>query len=406
MSASAVGPSSLRKGLVRGTRTIFEKLERKSLKRLTPALRRLPIEHRVIFFESHRGLSYSCNPKAICEEILRQKLPVECVWSLEDTMLELPPQVTKVRRFSPRYYYHHSCARVLVHNADFPERLPIRKDQVYINTQHGTPLKLMGSDLREKKADNYPKEFSRTGRWTHLVSPNRYSSEIFRRVYLYDGPVHEFGYPRNDLFFHRNTLEEIARLKQRWGLPRDKKLILYAPTWRDVGSSRVDHGFELALDLKALRERFGNEYVLVLRLHHLIASKLALTTEDRAFAFDFSAAQYDIQELLLAADVLITDYSSVMFDYANLGRPTVFFAYDLDAYADQIRGTYFDLSAEGPGPVVRTMPDLLDALANIRTWRPDYAERERAFREKFCADEHGGASKAVVDRLIRPALGI
>jgi CDP-glycerol glycerophosphotransferase len=382
------------------------RLRRRSLKQLTRALRLLPIERRVILFESHRGLSYSDNPKAICEEVLRQGLPVECIWSFGDMTLEVPPGVRKVRRFSPRYYYYHSCARVLVHNGDFGENLPIRSSQVYINTQHGTPLKLMGTDLQDKKPDAYSPDYSKNGRWSHLVSPNRYSSEIFKRVYRYDGPVHEVGYPRNDLFFQRNTPTEIAALKKRWGLPPDKKVILYAPTWRDTGGSKIDRGFQLALDLEALKERFGGEYVIILRLHHLIATALELTEAQRSFAFDFSEPQYDAQELLLAADVLITDYSSMMFDYANLRRPTIFFAYDLDAYTNSIRGTYFDLRTEGPGPVVRTMPELIEALDGIESWRPEYTERELAFHERFCALENGTASKAVVDRLIRPAMGL
>ena len=327
-----------------------------------------------------------------------------CVWSVRDMALELPAGAIPVRRFSLRYYYYLFCAQILVQNGEFSPTRPIHRGQTYINTQHGTPLKLMGTDLSHKSPNVYSDSYGKTTRWTYLVSPNRYSTEIFRRVYRYDGPVLEVGYPRNDLFFTRNSPDEVARLKKRWGLPLNKKVILYAPTWRDIGTSRVDRDFQLQLDLAELRRRLGNEYVVVLRLHHLISSHLELTDADAGFAFNCSSAQYDAQELMLAADVLVTDYSSMMFDFANLRRPMIFFAYDFDEYSTSIRGTYFDLRAEGPGPVVHTMPELLRAIEGISRWLPEYAERERTFRDKFCATESGNASRTVVEQLILPIL--
>lgn len=392
--------AALSERLGRGLRRLRRVVARRSF----GALHLGPRPPTTILFESHRGLTCSCNPRAICEEVLRQKLPVQCVWAVTDLSISTPPGTKKIRRCSPAYYYYHAHARVLVHNAEFADNLPIRKEQVYINTQHGTPLKLMGTDLSYKNPAAYPASYGKTGRWTHLVSPNSYSTDIFRRVHRYDGPVLEVGYPRNDIFFQRNSPTEIGALKEKWGLPPDKKVILYAPTWRDVGASRFDHDFQLALDIDALRSRFGEDYVLLLRLHHLISSRVELTPTQATFAFNVSSAAYDPQELMLCADVLVTDYSSMMFDYAILRRPMIFFTYDLDTYTNETRGTYFDLREEGPGPVVQTMPDLIDALSNIDQWRPHFAQREQAFHEKFCGQETGEAAKIVVDRLIRPAI--
>ena len=366
----------------------------------------LPISKRVIFFESHRGLSYSDNPKAICEAIISSKLPIRCVWSLEDTNLVVPVTVKKVKRFSIPYYYYHACARILIHNGEFTQNLPIRKNQTYVNTQHGTPLKLMGIDIPKKRLEVSLEEYSKDGRWNYLISPNSYSTEIFRRAYLYSGPILEVGYPRNDIFHSRCKPEHVVAIKEKLGLPLDKKVMLYAPTWRDSGNRRMDRDFKLRLDLRELFEQFGNSHVIVLRLHHLISSANFIESDLSFFVFEFSSAQYDVQEIMLVSDVLITDYSSMMFDYANLCRPIIFFAYDFAEYSTEIRGTYFDLKTHSPGPVVECMNDLIQSIRTIETWTLEFSEKQISFHEKFCSLESGIATQRVIDEIIKPEIGI
>lgn len=389
-------------------------VRRIAVKGLFAALRRLPLRHDLIFFESFRGKSYSCNPKAISEEVQARGLPVVCVWSLLDTSVPVPAGVRKVRTMSLGYYYYHACAKVLVHNTEFKENLPIRPSQIYINTQHGTPLKLMGSDMVMHIPEiegggrrwNYnPKN----GRWRHLVSPNPHTTEVFRRVFQFDGSVLEVGYPRNDVLFKRNNPDDLHSLKVKLGLPRDRRIILYAPTWRNQGASRTDRSFRLQFDLPRLEERLGATHALVLRLHHLVAGaareEVASYGERLSqFVLDRSSEAYDVQELMLVADVLVTDYSSVMFDYAILQRPMVFFAYDLDEYSSATRGMYFDLNEIAPGPVVTDAAALVNTLATVDEWRPGYRERERVFRERFCPWDNGEAARKVVKAAILPAL--
>lgn len=381
-------------------------MQNRAQKLMAFGFRQLPVLDRTIFFESHRGLSYSGNPKAISEAVQRLLPEARCVWSFVDTSLETPAGIIKVKKGSPDYYRYHSRAKVLVHNGEFGQQLPIRREQVYINTQHGTPLKLMGSDIARKRGKDVGKEYSRTNRWSWLVSPNRYSTEIFTRVFDYQGPVLEVGYPRNDIFYNRNDPNSISSIKAKYGVPEDRRVLLYAPTWRDVAGARVERGFALKLDLSRLYDRFGRSHVLLLRLHHLIASKLELSGDLANFAFDVSSAEFDAQELMLISDALITDYSSMMFDYANLKRPMIFYAYDLDEYENDIRGMYFSLEAEAPGPVVRDMDGILEAISNLQESQAvDESKRER-FLRKFCANENGRASEQVVERLIAPALCI
>lgn len=379
-------------------------------KLLHRALQLHPIEPQTVFFESHRGDSYSGNPKAICEAIVARGLPIQCVWSLHDTKAQVPKGVKKVKTGSYDYYYYHACAKVLIHNTEFRQNLPIRSEQVYINTQHGTPLKLMGSDMVDrnpniegqgKRWNYYPKN----GRWTHLVSPNRHTTEVFRRVFQFDGSVLEYGYPRNDLFYTRNTPGEIRSLKIRLGIPLDRKVILYAPTWRNNGASRKDAKFQLRLELDSLQREFGETHVVILRLHHLIVASLRIDPQMRDFVFERSSSKYDAQELMLAADVLITDYSSMLFDYCNLRRPIIFFAYDIEEYSSKTRGMYFDLREKAPGPVVTEMQGVLEALRTIDSWRALYAEREAAFYAEYCSLDDGHAADKLIDNIIAPACG-
>jgi len=156
------------------------------------------------------------------------------------------------------------------------------------------------------------------------------------------------------------------------------------------------------LDIETLYEDFGDTHVIMMRMHHLISSVLRIDKRWANFAFDFSEARYDIQELMLVTDILITDYSSVMFDYSNLKRPIIFYVYDYDLYSAEIRGTYFDLKKEAPGPVLETMDELVDAIASIDDLVPKYRDKQQAFNRKFCSLEKGTASRAVVDQVIRP----
>src|SRR5699024_1567020 len=175
---------------------------------------------------------------------------------------------------------------------------------------------------------NYKRNFyEQSRRWDYLSSPNGYSSDIFKRSFLFDKEMLEFGYPRNDILYTRNNAKDIKKLKKKMNIPHDKKVILYAPTWRDDDFiARGKYNFSLKLDLQDMQKRLGDEYIVILRMHYFIANALDIEPF-KGFAYDFSTYD-DIAELYLISDILITDYSSVFFDYANLKRPILFFTYD------------------------------------------------------------------------------
>jgi CDP-glycerol glycerophosphotransferase len=209
-----------------------------------------------------------------------------------------------------------------------------------------------------------------------------------RGAFGYEGEVLEMGYPRNDLLFAADRDEVRAGVRARLGVPEEARAVLYAPTWRD------DAAFSTALDLTGLAAALGDAYVLLVRAHSAVAATLSL--HDGPRVRNVSDVD-DVGELLLAADVLVTDYSSVMFDFAPLRKPMLFFTYDLERYRDELRGFYIDFEAEVPGPLLATTPELADALRDVDAVGARYAQAHERFVERYCDLDDGRAAARVVD---------
>ncbi|HIU66506.1 MAG TPA: CDP-glycerol glycerophosphotransferase family protein, partial [Candidatus Caccomorpha excrementavium] len=213
----------------------------------------------------------------------------------------------------------------------------------------------------------------------------------------------ETGYPRNDILHCENRDELEAMFRRRLGIPEGKKTILYAPTWRDDEFyGKGEYKFALKLDLQRMKERLGEGYVVLLRTHYFIADAIDVS-EYGGFVMNFCRYN-DISELYLVSDILITDYSSVFFDYAGLRRPMIFYTYDLDKYRDILRGFYISIEDEVPGPLAFTTDEVIDAILNIDRITKQYKEKYDAFYEKFCSLEDGHASEKVVNAVFGPAL--
>ena len=226
------------------------------------------------------------------------------------------------------------------------------------------------------------------GKWDALISPNPFSTEIFRRAFDYEGRILETGYPRNDLLLSPAAPELRKAARAALGVPDEARAVLYAPTWRDSWS------FDLQLDIAALARRLGETHALLLRPHP--HSTVEWEGQRGSSAIDVSAHR-DIRELYLAADVLLTDYSSAMFDFAITHKPMLFFTYDLDEYRDVTRGFYLDFESEAPGPLLTTTDEVADALENLESVSAHYASSYAAFRDRFCALEDGAATQRVIE---------
>jgi CDP-glycerol glycerophosphotransferase len=363
-----------------------------------PGVRRVPqlvrrVDADVALFESWHG-SYSDNPRAIAEELRRRGARVRQVWVLRDDAPERPPDVETVAPGSRRHLEYMGAARWVVTNSNLPGYFHKKRRATYLQTWHGTPLKRIAFDIPAPAFRGSAKYLRNlrddVAKWDYLVSPNRFSTDVFRRAFRYAGPVLETGYPRNDLL--RSPAEAAAvreRLRARLGIPEDARAVLYAPTWRDDVRR-----FSTELDLGRMADALGDGCFLLLRAHQLVAATVGAQSHPRVR--DVSGLP-DIRDLYAVADVLVTDYSSVMFDFAVTGRPILLFTYDLASYRDDLRGFYFDLEREAPGPLLSTTDEVIEALRGLDAVAARHAAEYRRFAERFCHLDDGHAAARVVD---------
>ncbi|MET4654057.1 CDP-glycerol glycerophosphotransferase [Exiguobacterium sp. PvP048] len=388
---------------------LLTKIRRKKIHKgllLYRLFQQLPVQKNLVLFESFLGRGYSDNPKALYLTLQKQRPELQLVWifAKEPNAAVKAACPNWVLRNSPKYYYLMAQAQYWIFNTRQPLSLKKRRETMYLQTWHGTPLKRLGLDMDEvhmpgTNTEQYKKNFSAQAKeWNYLLSPNPYSSAIFKRAFDFRGLLLETGYPRNDLLYAPDRQQQAEQIKQSLRLPPGKKVILYAPTWRDDEFvTKGQYRFNLKLDLKQMQSRLGDDYIVLLRMHYLIAEHLDLTAFD-GFAYDVSAYG-DIAELYLISDLLITDYSSVFFDYAHLNRPMLFFTYDLEKYASVLRGFYFDFEAVVPGPLLKESDQVIDYIEHIETRSKQYEEKYTAFQERFCSLDDGKASQRVVDAL-------
>ncbi len=365
-----------------------------------------PIEKDLIVFESGVGKQYADSPRNIYEEIVSRNLNYKKVWVYNSNTRFNDPNTKKIKRLSPEYYYYLARAGYWVNNQNFPAYIKKRSGTTYIQTWHGTPLKKMLFDIEniQGRDEGYLERIhGATKNWDYLISPSEYASNAFRSAFRYEGEILEIGYPRNDLFYKTERHEISQKVKRKLKLPRDKKVILYAPTFRDnETASNNKFTFNLKMDLHALKEQLGEEYILLTRMHVVISNKLQIPDELADFVYNVSNYP-DIQELYLIADILMTDYSSVMFDFANTNRPMLFFTYDLEEYKNDVRGFYMDFEQEAPGPLLFHTEDIIDAVKDIKEIEARYNEKYEAFKRKYCPLEDGHATNRLVNRFFEKA---
>jgi CDP-glycerol glycerophosphotransferase len=382
-------------GDVQGLRVIFSaplsdrergRLQQASLEADYRAARYEPLD--AVFFESFFGQNASCNPRAIDRALATLRPDIARYWSVADASVEVPEGAIALIEGSAEWWRIRGSARLLVVNDWLRKRFRKRKYQTVLQTWHGTMLKKLALSRLRLDLRSMIATLRERARWDILLAQNGYSKKVFRRAYAYLGPVWEEGYPRDDVLLTGDS----AAVRARLGIADDVAVLLYAPTWRDDRPDHVDH-----LDVSRLADTLGDGYVTLVRGH----SRTLLPGENLYAKNVLDVTGYpDVSELFLVADALITDYSSVMFDFTVTGKPLFFFTPDLEHYREKLRGFYFDLISAAPGPVVSTLEDLVELVETRGAIQPRYAEKYRAWRARFNPRDDGSAAERVVRRLL------
>jgi CDP-glycerol glycerophosphotransferase (TagB/SpsB family) len=356
---------------------------------------RRPLDPDLAVFCAYWGRGYACNPAAIHAKARELAPHIRSVFLVEaDQAHAMPRDVEHVVIGSRRYWEVLARATNLYNNANFAEGVVKRRGSVHVQTQHGTPLKHMGVDqsthpVVAARSGSFTKLLGRVDRWDFNLSSNRHSTQMWERAFPGSYEHLEYGSPRNDVYCTA-TGEDVARIRRELGVPEGKTAVLYAPTHRDHHT-----GFETGLDLEAFCAAAGEDVVVLLRAHYFYDRGRARSS---GRIIDVTGHRSS-EDVCLAADALVTDYSSIMFDYANLDRPIVVYADDWEVY-QETRGVYFDLMAEPPGPVARTPEELARIFRDGEHAGAESRALRAAFRERFCQFDDGLAAERVVRRVL------
>lgn len=364
---------------------------------------RYPIQKKMVVFESYLGSSYACSPKAMYEAMCADDAykDYEKIWMFKNpekySFLEQNPKTILVKKGSKDYYRYYAQAKVWITNYLPEYGVRKRQGQIYVQTWHGTPLKKIGCDvlrthLPSAERKRTFKKYVREGQSIdYLPSPSEFYTEKITSAFCLGGQarVLQKGYPRNDALVTLNE-EKILDIRQKLHLPEEKKVILYAPTWRDnQHTPGVGYTYELGIDFSSLQKKLDGKFIILFRAHYLISNQFEFQ-KYKGFIYDVSEYD-DINDLYCAADLLITDYSSVFFDYANLKRPILFYMYDYEEYKEQMRDFYFGIE-ELPGPVILEQRDISDDIFKVLEMFV-YDEKYQKFNERFnpvreaCSDQ-------------------
>ncbi|WP_151485146.1 bifunctional glycosyltransferase/CDP-glycerol:glycerophosphate glycerophosphotransferase [Streptomyces albicerus] len=360
---------------------------------------RKPVDENLAVYAAYWGRGYACNPAAIHRKARELAPHIRSVFLVREQELpHMPEDVESVVIGSRRYWEVMARAKYAFNNVNFETAVRKRPGTVHVQTHHGTPLKRMGVDQIEYRAvaaatGNFGRLMRRVDRWDYSLSSNAHSTEVWSGAYPSSFQHLEYGYPRNDRFYTADP-GEVTAIRERLGIPEDRVALLYAPTFRDYPRD-VSAQFDLARFCTEL----GPEFVVLLRAHYFLDGNADLQQAVAAGQLIDVTSLRETEDICLASDALITDYSSIMFDYANLDRPIVTYADDWDVYRDT-RGVYFDLLSGPPGHVARTQDELIQVFTTGE-WADERSAGLRArFRERFCQFDDGRAAERVVRRVL------
>ena len=366
-------------------------------------------DEKLFLFSSFEGHNFADSPKAIYEYLKNSKEFKDCkfIWCFEHPenykFLEENEQTRVVKQNSKECEKCYKAAKYWILNHRVAVHRHPKKNQVFVQCWHGTPLKKLGFDI--DSGDNVintqkelcEKYLTDAKKYSYMLSPSPFATEKFISSFNLksigkENCIIEEGYPRNDFLF-KFTEQDASAIKEKLGIPENKKIILYAPTWRDnQHQTGVGYTYKIEVDFDMLKKELGEDYVILFRAHYFVSNSFDFEKYS-GFVFDVSKID-DINELYIISNILITDYSSVFFDFANLKRPIIFFMYDIEQYENELRGFYIDLK-ELPGKIIKTESELIEEIRNSDNF--EYNETYQKFNKKFNLLDDANASKRVVD---------
>ncbi|MEU4260298.1 CDP-glycerol glycerophosphotransferase family protein [Streptomyces argenteolus] len=372
-----------------------------------PAQRRLPLRDVVLYAGGHTG---GDAPRAVHAELVRRSTEVEHLWVTDGSAgaaARVPPAAVPVVAHSSAWYEALARARRIVTAGQLPAWFERRPDQTVVQTWLGAPLGRFGLDLTGTLYADHQYLASlphRSAQWSVLVSPSAFATPHLRRALAYGGEVLQAGSPAGDLLCAPGRDKAAERVRRRLGIPDGHRVVLYAPTYRDQlahapgsvpGGPRRLYRWEPALDLPALVRSLDDRTTVLVRRHPRVTGTVPAGPALR----DVSAHPVTA-ELLLIADVLVTDYTGLVFDFAHTGRPMLFHTPDLEHYRDTARGFCLDFETRAPGPLLVSTEEVAGALRSVPDPAAPHTEAYAAFRRDLCGPGDGGAAARVADRLL------
>ncbi|MCM3705703.1 CDP-glycerol glycerophosphotransferase family protein [Cytobacillus firmus] len=360
----------------------------------------LEIRDNTILYESFHGKNMSCNPFAIFKSLVKDPefSNFHHIWALNDLnncpqeFIDLP-NVEFVSINSDEYLRYIASCKYLINNTSFPPYFIKKDGQVYVNTWHGTPLKTLGKDMKGTLGQhkNLMRNFLQTD---YIIAPNRFTAEKIIDSHdlrgIYQGKVAEIGYPRIDLLF-----EESQYVKNELGIKGRKKVVLYAPTWRGEVGNVTGEINKIIYDIKLLEEKLGSKYQVMLKVHSLMQKFVKENNLDLNIVPD----NIDSNELLSCVDILITDYSSIFFDFLVTKKPIIFYAYDQNKYKKE-RGFYLDLE-EMPGPICLEISEVIKEIYAAQNYKETYKVQLETCIKNYASLENGNSTKRFIDTVFK-----
>lgn len=385
-------------------------MKKKNYKKIS---RKYKVYDNIILFSSFWSQKYNCNPKGIYQELLNNKEydNFKFIWVFNDTkkfsFMNKNKNTKIVKLYSDEYYRYCASAKYWITNVSMPNWVEKKKNQIYINTWHGKPIKKLGCNLcygknLRKSLKETKKSYTKSGKkFDYIFSAAPYFTKRMATAYGLkenDQKVIEVGYPRNDFLF-KYKKEDVMNMKKMLNIPINKKVVFYAPTWRNYEYNIKNHAYvhRHALDLTALSKSLGKDYVILYKTHNMEEKNVdRYTFKDSAINVDFID---DINDIYIISDLLISDYSGAIFDYAILSRPIVYYMWDKEQYLNESQGIDFDLD-ELPGPVVYEQKDLAKIIKyEIKNFKCN--KKYKDFNKKYnCLDNRNCAKKFIKKYII------